>query len=161
MISTDGPGSGSRSPRARQLKPIIFDRLLITLQLAAGAAILWLMVGIPIGILSALRPRSIFDRFAMGFALFGVSTPVFFLGPVLLYIFWFKLGWLPGSGFYSIGQYGLTEWFMHMIMPWSVLALRVRRVLRADDPREPDRGHGRGLHPNRSSQGPVRTTGGA
>jgi peptide/nickel transport system permease protein len=105
------------------LKPIIFDRLLVTLQLALGAAILWLMVGIPIGILSALRPRSVFDRAAMGFALFGVSTPVFFLGPVLLYIFWFKLGWLPGSGFYSIGQYGLYEWFMHMIMPWSVLAL--------------------------------------
>jgi peptide/nickel transport system permease protein len=59
----------------------------------------------------------------MGFALFGVSTPVFFLGPVMLYIFWFKLGWLPGSGFYPISQYGFTEWFLHMIMPWTVLAL--------------------------------------
>jgi len=117
------PGLGFSFTTRDALKPIIFDRLLVTLQLAFGAAILWLIVGIPIGILSALRPRSLFDRAAMGFALFGVSTPVFFLGPVLLYIFWFKLGWLPGSGFYSIGQYGVTEWFMHMIMPWSVLAL--------------------------------------
>jgi peptide/nickel transport system permease protein len=117
------PGLGFSFTTRDALKPIIFDRLLVTLQLAIGAAILWLLVGIPIGILSALRPRSIFDRFAMGFALFGVSTPVFFLGPVMLYIFWFKLGWLPGSGFYPISQYGFTEWFLHMIMPWSVLAL--------------------------------------
>lgn len=117
------PGMGFSFSTRSELKPIIFDRLLITMQLAFGAAILWLLVGVPIGILSALRPRSIFDRFAMGFALFGVSTPVFFLGPVMLYIFWFKLGWLPGSGFYPITQYGFTEWFLHMIMPWTVLAL--------------------------------------
>jgi len=117
------PGLGFSFTTRDALKPIIFNRLLVTLQLALGSAILWLLVGIPIGILSALRPRSLFDRAAMGFALFGVSTPVFFLGPVLLYVFWFKLGWLPGSGFYPIGQYGFTEWFMHMILPWSVLAL--------------------------------------
>jgi peptide/nickel transport system permease protein len=117
------PGMGFSFSTRSELKPIIFDRLLVTVQLALGAAVLWLIVGIPIGILSALRPRSLFDRFAMGFALFGVSTPVFFLGPVMLYIFWFKLGWLPGSGFYPISQYGFTEWFLHMIMPWTVLAL--------------------------------------
>ena len=117
------PGLGFSFTSRSELKPIIYERFLVTLQLALGAAILWLMVGIPIGILSALRPRSVFDRAAMGFALFGVSTPVFFLGPVLLYIFWFNLGWLPGTGFYPIGKYGLSEWFLHMIMPWSVLAL--------------------------------------
>ena len=83
----------------------------------------WLLVGIPIGILSALKPRSIFDRLAMGFALFGVSAPVFFLGPLFLYLFWFKLGILPGSGYYAIGVYGVWPWFSHFIMPWTVLAL--------------------------------------
>jgi peptide/nickel transport system permease protein len=117
------PGLGFSFNTRSALRPIIFDRLLITIQLALGAAVLWLMIGIPIGILSALRPRSIFDRAAMGFALFGVSAPVFFVGPVALFIFWYKLGWLPGTGFYSIGKYGLGEWFIHMIMPWSVLAL--------------------------------------
>jgi peptide/nickel transport system permease protein len=117
------PGLGFSFNTRSALKPIIYERFLVTLQLALGSAILWLVVGVPIGILSALRPRSIFDRFAMGFALFGVSTPVFFLGPVLLYVFWFKLGWLPGTGFYSITRAGPGTWFMHMIMPWSVLAL--------------------------------------
>jgi peptide/nickel transport system permease protein len=117
------PGLGFSFNTRSALKPIVFSRLLVTMQLALGAAVVWLLIGIPIGILSALRPRSLFDRLAMGFALFGVSTPVFFLGPVALYIFWFKLHVLPGSGFYSIGQYGLGTWFSHMILPWVVLAM--------------------------------------
>jgi peptide/nickel transport system permease protein len=117
------PGLGFSFNTRSALKPIVFSRLLVTMQLALGAAVVWLLIGIPIGILSALRPRSLFDRLAMGFALFGVSTPVFFLGPVALYIFWFKLHLLPGSGFYSIGQYGLGQWLSHMILPWVVLAM--------------------------------------
>lgn len=117
------PGLGFSFNTRSALKPIILDRLFITVQLALGAAIMWLLIGIPVGILSALKPRSIFDRIAMGLALFGVSAPVFFLGPVALYLFWFKLGWLPGSGYYPIGQYGLRTWFAHMIMPWTILAL--------------------------------------
>ena len=105
------------------LKPIIFSRMLVTIQLALGAAMVWLLIGIPIGILSALKPRSIFDRLAMGFALIGVSAPVFFLGPLCMYIFWFKLRIAPGSGYYSIGQYGLGTRFSHFIMPWIVLSL--------------------------------------
>jgi len=117
------PGLGFSFSTRSPLKPIIFNKLLVTMQLALGAAVLWLLIGIPIGILSALRPRSFFDRLAMGFALFGVSAPVFFIGPLALFIFWYKLHLLPGTGFYSIGQYGLGEWFAHMIIPWSVLAL--------------------------------------
>jgi peptide/nickel transport system permease protein len=117
------PGLGKSFNTRSALKPIILSRLLVTLQLALGAAVVWLLVGIPIGILSALKPRSIFDRLAMGFALFGVSAPVFFLGPLFLYLFWFKLGILPGSGYYAIGVYGVWPWFSHFIMPWTVLAL--------------------------------------
>ncbi len=117
------PGLGFSFTTRSALKPIIASRLLVTLQLALGAAIVWLLIGIPIGILSALKPRSIFDRLAMGFALLGVSAPVFFLGPLFLYIFWFKLHIAPGTGYYSIGQYGLGTWFSHFIMPWIVLAL--------------------------------------
>src|SRR6266511_2718839 len=117
------PGLGFSFNTRSALKPIIFSRMLVTMQLAFGAAVVWLLIGIPIGILSALRPRSVFDRMAMGFALFGVSAPVFFLGPLFLYIFWFKFGIAPGSGYYAIGQYGLGTWFSHFIMPWIVLAL--------------------------------------
>src|SRR3990172_712002 len=117
------PGLGFSFHTRSALKPIVFDRMLVTMQLALGGAVAWLVMGLPIGILSALKPRSIFDRLAMGFALFGVSAPVFFVGPVALYIFWFKLQWLPGTGFFSITQDGLGQWFTHMIMPWTVLAL--------------------------------------
>jgi peptide/nickel transport system permease protein len=116
------PGLGFSFTTRSELKPIIYDRMLVTVQLAIGAAIMWLMIGIPIGILSALKPRSVFDRAAMGFALFGVSAPVFFIGPVALYIFWFKLQWLPGTGFVPFTD-SPSQWFLHMIMPWTVLAL--------------------------------------
>lgn len=122
------PGLGFSFNTRGPLKPIIAKRLLVTLQLAGGAAVIWLLSGLAIGVLSALRPRSIFDRVSMGFALLGVSAPVFFVGPVLLYVFWFKLRWLPGTGFYPISQYGLGEWFLHMLMPWTVLALAFAAV---------------------------------
>jgi len=117
------PGLGFSFNTRSALKPIILSRLWVTIQLAVGAAVVWLSVGIPIGILSALRPRSIFDRLAMGFALIGVSAPVFFLGPVFLYVFWFKLRLAPSSGYFSLTQFGLVQWFQHFIMPWVVLAL--------------------------------------
>jgi len=116
------PGMGFSFNTRSSLKPIIFDRLTITAQLALGAALVWLSLGIPIGVLSALRPRSIGDRLAMGFALFGVSAPVFWLGLIFLYIFWFKLRVAAGSGYVPIGQ-GFFSWLNHMIMPWVVLAL--------------------------------------
>ncbi len=117
------PGLGFSFSTRAALKPVIIDRLLVTTQLALGAATLWLSVGLTIGIVSALRPRSAFDRVAMGFALVGVSAPVFFVGSAALYVFWFKLGWLPGTGFYPLGEHGFGTWFAHMVMPWSVLAL--------------------------------------
>jgi peptide/nickel transport system permease protein len=116
------PGLGFSFTTRSELKPVIFDRLLVTMQLAIGAAITWLFVGLSIGIVSALRPRSLFDRGAMGFALFGVSAPVFFVGPLVLYVFWFKLQWLPGTGYVPFAE-DPAQWFLHFLMPWCVLAL--------------------------------------
>jgi peptide/nickel transport system permease protein len=94
----------------------------VTLQLAIGGAILWLLIGVPIGVISALKRRTAVDRLAMGFALVGVSTPVFLLGLVSLFIFWETLGWLPGTGYVPFSE-DPVDWFLHMILPWSVLAL--------------------------------------
>ena len=116
------PGLGFSFNTRSALKPIIMDRMVVTTQLALGAAIVWLALGIPIGILSALKPRSIFDRLAMGFALVAVSAPVFFLGLLALYLFWFKLGVASGTGYVPISQ-SFASWLNHMIMPWIVLAL--------------------------------------
>jgi peptide/nickel transport system permease protein len=93
-----------------------------TLLLIAGAAILWLVGGVMIGILSAVKRRTWIDRTAMGFALFGISTPVFWLGLMALYIFWRQLHITGGTGYVPITQ-DPGAFFSHMILPWVVLAL--------------------------------------
>ncbi|MGH2635328.1 MAG: ABC transporter permease [Actinomycetota bacterium] len=105
------------------VKEEIFQRLPVTITLAVGAAVTWLLLGIPIGIISAVRRRSIWDRGAMVFALFGVSAPVFWLSYVFLYVFWFKLEWAPSSGI-PIGTTVLEAVFQgRFILPWLVLSL--------------------------------------
>src|SRR5438034_2895069 len=105
------------------VKTEIFSRLPVTIMLALGAGVVWLVIGIPIGIISAIRRRTFADRAGMLFALFGVSAPVFWLAYVLLYVFWFKLHWAPGSGI-PIGQ-GVFAAALHgrFILPWITLAL--------------------------------------
>jgi peptide/nickel transport system permease protein len=116
------PGLGLSYNTRSPVKDEIFSRLSVTLQIAIGGCILWLLIGIPVGVISALKRRTFADRAAMGFALIGVSAPVFWLGLVSLYIFWEKLGWLPGTGYVPFAE-SPTDWFLHMILPWSVLAL--------------------------------------
>jgi peptide/nickel transport system permease protein len=116
------PGLGfsfdSRSP----VKTELFRRAGVTIQLAVGAALVWLLLGIPIGVVSALKRRSLVDRGAMGFALFGISAPVFWLGLMALWIFWHQLGVAPGTGYVPLGT-SPVQWFQHMVMPWLVLSL--------------------------------------
>jgi peptide/nickel transport system permease protein len=101
----------------------IYSRLPVTAVLTFGAAVIWLAIGIPIGILSAIKPGSIRDRVAMVFALIGVSAPVFWLALVLLYVFHFQLGWLPSSGI----PYGEPVWAAvlkgRFVLPWLALAI--------------------------------------
>jgi peptide/nickel transport system permease protein len=99
------------------------DRLPVTFTLAVGAAAVWLLIGIPIGIASATKPRSARDRAGMLFALFGVSAPVFWLGQLFLFFFWFKLRIAPSSGM-EIGA-GVWESVLagKFLMPWIVLSL--------------------------------------
>ena len=58
----------------------------------------------------------------MGFALFGISAPVFWLGLMGLFIFWYKLGWVAGTGYIPITQ-SVSGWADHLILPWVVLSL--------------------------------------
>jgi peptide/nickel transport system permease protein len=101
---------------------LVLQRAPRTLLLIAGAAVLWLTSGVAVGVLSAVKRRSIADRLAMGFALFGISTPVFWLGLMFLFIFWRQLGWTGGSGYVSPSE-SVTGFFSHMILPWTALAL--------------------------------------
>jgi peptide/nickel transport system permease protein len=116
------PGLGFSFATRSSIRDLLFDRLPNTIQLAVGAALVWLCIGIPIGIVSAVKRRSLLDRLSMLFALFFVSAPVFWLGQLALYFFWFKLRWSPGSGYQPLSA-GFGAWFGHMILPWIVLAM--------------------------------------
>jgi peptide/nickel transport system permease protein len=116
------PGLGYTYASGSSVKSLVMARAPRTLFLILGAAVIWLVVGVSIGVLSAVKRRSFIDRAAMVFALFGISTPVFWLGLMGLYIFWSKLGWVAGTGYVSPAD-SITGFFSHMILPWVVLAL--------------------------------------
>jgi peptide/nickel transport system permease protein len=112
----------------------------VTASLVFGGAIFWLSLSIPIGILSALRPRSVLDRGAMLFVLIGISAPAVWIGLILAYLIGFKLGWTPIAGYCNlipgseIGTCsGPAQWAYHLILPWMTFmflfaALYVRLI---------------------------------
>ena len=116
------PGLGFSFATRTAIRASVIPRAWITAQLAMGAAFVWLLLGVPIGIISALKRRSLADRAAMGFALFGVSAPVFWLGLIGLFIFWRKLGISPGTGYVPFTT-SPAQWFGHFWLAWLVLAL--------------------------------------
>ena len=102
--------------------PDLLDRLPVTLSLAAGAAVLWLLGGVSIGVLSALRRGSVFDRTAMGVALAGVSLPIFFTGLVSLSVFSYWLGITAPGGSYTPFEENPLLWAYDLLLPWITLA---------------------------------------
>jgi peptide/nickel transport system permease protein len=103
----------------------LFDRLPVTLSLTGGAVVVWMLAGIPTGIISALRRRSPIDRLTMGGSLVAISAPVYFLGLVGLFLFASDIGrihLLPGAGSYVPFTQDPKQWFLSLLMPWFVLA---------------------------------------
>ncbi len=95
------------------------------MSLALGAAVIWLVIGIAVGTISAIKPRSKFDRFAMGGALVAISAPVYWLGLVALFLFSSDIGKVPlfpGAGSYVPLTQNPIHWFTSLLMPWFVLA---------------------------------------
>jgi peptide/nickel transport system permease protein len=93
-----------------------------TFALAIGAAVIWLLMGVALGLLSAARAGGFSDRLLTVLALFGVSIPVFWLGALASHYLGYKAGLFPQGGYVEIGQGGLWEWFKHLLLPWFVLA---------------------------------------
>ncbi len=103
--------------------PTILTAFPKTLSLSVGAVAIWLAIGIPFGIVSALRPRSLWDRLATLGALVGISAPVYWLGLVMLRIFADRLGWFPLGDYATIADAGPLEWAHHLVLPWFTLAM--------------------------------------
>jgi peptide/nickel transport system permease protein len=101
--------------------PDLLDRIPVTLSLAAGASIIWLVGGVAIGVLSALKRGSVFDRAAMTVALAGVSLPIFFTGLISLAYFSYRLGWTARAG-PSSDHRQPVKWAQALTLPWITLA---------------------------------------
>jgi peptide/nickel transport system permease protein len=124
FIGGDGFNFGYSYQSNQEVLPQILDRLPATMFLTAGAVLLWLSIGIPVGMISAIKTGTWLDRLAMGGALIAISAPVYFLGLVALFLFDDSIGrfpLLPGSGAYQDADtiFGKAE---ALIMPWCVLA---------------------------------------
>lgn len=114
----------------RDVNEMVGEAAPVTASLVIGGAILWMLLAIPIGVLSALRPRSLMDRSAMVFVLIGISLPVIVIGLVLQYLFGFRWGVLPNAGYCDVINPptgatcgGPSDWFVHMILPWVTFAI--------------------------------------
>ena len=127
----------------RPVNEEIYNAAPVTASLVLGAMILVLAISIPIGIFSALRPRSLLDRAAMVYVLVGISLPSFWIGLILSYLVGFRLGWTPTSGYCEVVTVpeaatcgGFFDWAYHMILPCTTLAIVVAgtyvRFIRAE-----------------------------
>lgn len=117
----------------------IISRLPATISLTGGAVIVWLAIGLPVGIISAIRRRTAIDRISMGSALLAISAPVYWLGLVALYLFSRDIGVIPvfaGANSYQPLTHNPAAWFDSLLLPWLVLAASFAafyaRLLRAN-----------------------------
>jgi peptide/nickel transport system permease protein len=99
----------------------------VTASLVLGSAVLWLLIGVPIGIMSATHPRTLRDRAGTMFALTFLSMPTFVLGLLFLLVLYYYLTqagftWFPAAGYVPLTQ-SPVQWAVHLILPWLTLAL--------------------------------------
>jgi peptide/nickel transport system permease protein len=121
-VHCNAPCFGYSFPLARPVTTLILDRLPITASIALGAAVLWLLIGVSLGVVAALNRGRPLDRAAVGFALLGVSTPSFLLGLLAILVFGFWLNMVPVNGYVPLTE-SPVDWAWHLITPWIVLAV--------------------------------------
>jgi len=107
---------------------IVGDAAPVTASLVFGGAIFWMLIALPVGILSALRPRSIMDRASMTFVLIGISAHPVWIGLIFAYFFGYRLHWFPITGYCdfinpSTDCGGPVQWAYHMFLPWATFAV--------------------------------------
>jgi peptide/nickel transport system permease protein len=136
------PSLGNSFYNRQPVNTLVLQAAPVTATLVFGGVLFWLIMSIPIGVLSALRPRSLLDRASMTFVLIGISTHPIWIGLMLAYFFGYRLHWTPITGYADFinpppGQPGgPVQWAYHMILPWltySILfAALYARMIRAN-----------------------------
>jgi len=102
--------------------PELLDRAPVTISLVVGASLIWLIAGISVGVISALRRGTVFDRGAMGVALAGVSLPIFFTGLIALAFFSYRLRITAPGGQFVPFRENPALWAYSLLLPWITLA---------------------------------------
>jgi peptide/nickel transport system permease protein len=116
----------------QSVNSIVGNAAPVTASLVFGGAVFWMLLALPIGILSALRPRSLLDRASMTFVLIGISAHPVWIGLIFAYFFGFKLRHFPVH--FPITGYcdvinpstecgGIVQWAYHMFLPWATFAI--------------------------------------
>jgi len=123
LVECPAPCLGYSFVQNANVTDLIMTALPVTLNLAIGAYILMLVVGVGVGVISALRRGQVVDRAAMGAALFFYSFPVFFIGLVLLYFVKIKWRIIPATVEYAPLHEDPVAYFQVMILPWITVAL--------------------------------------
>jgi ABC-type dipeptide/oligopeptide/nickel transport system permease component len=129
-----GPSFKSRS---RTVNDIFRDNLPISAQLGTMALLIAIIIGMPLGILAALKQNTLWDYFGMGIAIFGVSVPVIVLGPIFVWIFGVALKWFPPTGWGAKPPWVMGflpsslgwDFFRYAIMPSVALGLGSSAVI--------------------------------
>ena len=122
-------GDLGESVRTQQpVLDLVLQKLPVTVELAVLAMLIALVIGIPAGLISAVARGTAWDHLANAFALWGLSTPNFWLGILMILLFSVQLGWLPASGYVSPFE-SLSQNLAAMAMPAFVLGNAIAAVL--------------------------------
>src|SRR3989442_12645919 len=115
---------GHSFTKSLAVRTIYFERLPNSLKLGLAAFVISMLLGVPLGMLSALKPNTWLDSFGKMFALLGLSMPGFFIGLVLVIIFGVELGWLPvlGKGQSAFVGGDPSTWVAFWFQDWQYLA---------------------------------------
>ncbi|MEE1804408.1 ABC transporter permease [Streptomyces sp. NPDC101062] len=122
LLHCDAPCLGFSYKTDQQVTQLILERLPATLSLAVGAMVVWLVIGVGTGLLSALRRGGITERALTVLTLAGTGTPVFILGLLLLMVVCAYLQWLPFPSYVPLGD-DPEQWAWNMLLPWLTLGL--------------------------------------
>jgi peptide/nickel transport system permease protein len=119
---------GTSFATRQDVNDIVMRAAPVTASLVFGGVFFWMLLAVPIGILSALRPRSLLDRASMTFVLIGISAHPVWIGLILAYFFGYRLGWFPIAGYCDVINPstecgGPAQWAYHMVLPWATFAL--------------------------------------
>lgn len=99
---------------------MVAERLPVTMSIVFGAALMWLLIGLSLGMISALRRGTVFDKLAIGVSLAGASMPIYFFGLVLLYVLVYTTGLVPFPSYTPLTE-NPAGWALGLLLPWMTL----------------------------------------